>query len=330
MSRATGIHLSDDILRLISLERVPSGYRLCALLEGRLSVPVRSAALRQPDARNRLARSIKEILGDLESDLGRVAVSLGGGLFQIQKVPLEVASEEDRKRQITWEVSQALISPPEDYHVDFYPAGRAAFWVAIRRQVIDSCTDLYTAAGISPEGFTVEPIALFHACEMARLWAPEPNAAILLAYPWLSFVAADEGLLMAAETVRVPSIPPDGEPPAKSGGGLPDLQDVSERVRRWVYGDRTSDRRRTAYQQVYFCGDHQHTLHLIRHLRPPRSPELIPLQPFSALDTQDLPEAQRPLLSQPGAFGVAAGLAYRELEKTVRGKRAEGRGERQV
>lgn len=314
MCRATGIHLSGDLLRLISLERVPSGYRLCALTEERLSIPVNSESLCHAETRDRLSKSIKKILNNLTIDLGRVTVSLEGGFFQIQKVPLEVASEEDRKRQIIWEVSQALISPPEEFHIDFYPAGRAAFWVAIRQKVIDIFTDLYTTAGISPEGFTVEPIALFHACEMVQLWTKKPNAAILLGYPWLSFVAVEDDLLMTAETVcLLPA--PAGKETTKENELKFNLHRVSERVHRWIYGDLVSNHRGTTFQQVYFCGNNQNTFNLIRTLQHSRSPELIPLQLFLAIETKDLPEYQRQFLSHPGAFGIATGLAYQGLKK---------------
>ncbi len=317
MSKATGIHLTGRSFRLVCLQSTPSGCRLCAVAEACLPVPFQPADLLQNGARKRIAQSLKEILSDLGADLGSVVPALGGGLFQIQKIPLEVASEEDRRDQIIWEVSQALISPPGDYLIDFYPAGRAAFWVAVRRDVLDLCTDLYTEAGISPKSLEVEPMALFYACEMAGLWKPGRNAAILFEYPWLSFVAAEDGLLVAAEIVCVngPSSP---APAALEDGDLSDLEDSIEVARRWIYGDRTLDRRRTAYNRVFFSGDGDRARHLIRQLRAPASPQLVPFQPFSACDTRHLPQAQRPLLFRQSAFGIAAGLAYRGLKDVKR------------
>jgi Tfp pilus assembly PilM family ATPase len=313
MSKATGIHLTGHTLRLVSLERTAANCRLCALAEVRLPVPFLPAELLECGTRQRIARALEEALSGVVHDLGRVVPSLGGGLFQIQKVPLEVASEEDRRDQITWEVSQTLISPPGDYLIDFYPEGRAAFWVAVRREILDLCTDLYAEAGISLKGLEVEPMALFYACEMADLWISGRNAAILSGYPWVSFVAAEGSTLIAAETVCVNGSVPD-VPVAPRDRDLSDLQDIFEVAQRWIHGDRTLDRRRAAYDRVFFCGDQNRISGLMQRLRTPASPKLIPLQPFSACDTRHLPESQRPLLSRQSAFGIAAGLAYRGLE----------------
>lgn len=313
MSKATGIHLTGRTLRLVALERTPSGCRLCAIAQAGLPVVFQPAQLLQNSTRKRIARALKQTLSGFGDDPGRVVPSLGGGFFQIQKVPLEVVSEEDRRDQIGWEVSQALISPAGDYLIDFHTTDRAAFWVAVRREVLDLCNDLYAEAGISPNRLEVEPMALFYACEMADLWRSGRNAAILFGYPWLSFVAAEEGRLMAAETVCAdgPSLAADE---AKKGADSPDLQNTFKVAQRWIYGARKPNRRRRAYNQVFFCGDEDRTLHLIRRLRAPSSPQLTPLQPFAACETRHIPEAQRPLLSRQNAFGIAAGLAYRGLQ----------------
>lgn len=312
MNRATGIHLSSRTMRLVTLDGSPSNCRLCALVQAPLPVPFVPETLLDEQARQRLAGGIAKAIGSDRDARGRTTASLGGGLFQIQKIPLEVAAEEDRRNQVAWEVSQALISPAEDYIVDCHPAGRAAFWVAVRRTVAELCTRLYELASIPVDGFEVDPIALFRACTMARHEDSGRNGAILLGSPWLSFVAVDGDDLVAAETVRADSC---AVTPSQAGtdADAQDRQATLDLVRRWVYGDLSSDRRRMTYQHVSLCGDQDDIHDLIHSLQASVPPNLTPLQPFSDCDTNHLPEAQRALLSDQSAFGVAAGLAYHGL-----------------
>lgn len=315
MSRSIGIHLSDDTLRLVCLEGGPGGCALRALSEARLPLPFRPAVVRRATDRRRLADGIGPALAGMEAGSGELHVALGGGFYHLQKVPLEVASQEDRRDQIAWEASQTLIGPASDYLVDYHPAGRSAFWVAVHREAFDLCSDLFARLGVAVDSFEVEPMGLFYACRLTQRWADGRNAAVLLGSVWLSFVSTDGGLLTGAETAYV-----DGQSVSAAAGPSdpdPDLarEEAFETVRRWIYGDRAPDRRQTAYSQVFFSGEQKQTLNLIRRLQSPASPELAALQPFAACNTSALPEPQRPLLARQCAFGVAAGLAYRALEK---------------
>ncbi len=302
MTRFTGIHLSYETLRLATLETSATGTRLCTLFETQISLPFDSSTLRDDDDRRQLGREIKNHTDSLEVDFGRMAISLGGGIFQIQKVPLEVASQEDRQDQITWEASQALISSPREYEIDFHPAGRVAFWVAVRKEVINLCRDLYATAGFSPEGFYVEPLALYRTCEFANLWTPGSNAAVFLGHPWISFIAAEDTNLVTAETVQLN----DGLASQNRTDDEPD-QEICDHVRHWIFGDASP--RRSVYQNVLLCGSTDRINYLVRRLSNVRSSRLLPVETFSNINTNDVNEAQKPYLEHPGGFGIAVGLA---------------------
>ena len=311
--RATGIHILGNILRVLTLEKGTPKNGLIAIDEVRLPAAFTSEGLAaDPEGRNRCSEHLKHALGTRDTDPGSVVASLGGGFYQIQKVPLEVAAEEDRKEQMVWEAAQALISPVQEYRIAFYPAGRVAFWVAIRHTVIDIHTELYASAGLEPEIFLVDPMALFCACEMTGLWATGQNAAILLGDPWATFVAADDGILTAAETVRTSDAMSLSQGVARLGSSI-----LQERVRHWVFGDLAPDRRRTTYKTVYLSGNQTCLRQVFGSLAAAASPQLTPLQPFENLDTDPLAEAQRSLLDQSSAFGIAAGLASWKLENAT-------------
>jgi hypothetical protein len=290
------------------------------LEEFRLPFSFLPASLGNRDYRLDLARSIEQEVSGLDPDLGDTVASLGGGLYQIQRVPLELAGDEDRRDQINWEVSQALISPAADYSIEFHTAGRAAFWVAVRHEVLDVCAEVYASAGIPVKGLVVEPVALSGASEMVRARGGERIAAIHYADGWLSFVSEEAGRLASADAVCVGCPSHSGSQYDSAEGdeaGAHRHVDAVDVARRWIEGDLAQDRRRAAYQRVVLCGEPDPVHHLIRRLRSPYYPELVALRPFSACDVRHLPESHRPLLSRQCAFGVAAGLAYLRLKGDI-------------
>jgi len=268
--------------------------------------PFKADSLVRKACRDRFAQKIKEALSSLELDAGCLIPSLGGGFYQLKNVPLEVASNEDRRDQIMWEASQALISKPDEYIIDYCPAGRSAFWIAIRREIRDLLAGLFETAGHPLNGLVITPMALYQACELANLWTSERNAAILLSEPtWLSFVAGNISALSAAETARIP----------QHGEGQ--IQDsAAERLevaKRWIFGDR----RRTVYRKIFFCGEPGQIRDVTRILETPSSPVMKPLEPFAGCDTDGLQANQQALLSRQSAFAIAAGLAYQGLKENT-------------
>ena len=112
MSRATGIHISGNTLRVVHLEKLDHAYCLRGLIDQRVS------AAFDFDPEKEVPKSFVEELGQalesLPKPIGTLSFCLSGGLYHMQKVPLEVAGKEDRREQILWEASQALISSVDD------------------------------------------------------------------------------------------------------------------------------------------------------------------------------------------------------------------------
>ncbi len=316
MKSATGIHLGRSTLRLASFQLQGQEMCLCALAKIRFPLPLTPHTLRDETQHALLAETLQTALQGLGVNPGAVAASVGGGLYHIQKVPLEVASREDRAHQIAWEVSQALIAPPEAYRLDIHPAGRSAIWLAVRQKVLEAYAMLFESSGLHPEAFEAEPLALFYACQMAGAWTPGRNAALLHDEIWPSFIAAEDGRLVSAETVRVEP-QPEGSSNNDPGPGGPTSpgKEYAEVARRWVFGDRVSDRRRAGLDRLLLCGSPEQVHLLQQNLQTPSSPELVALQPLSACNTDLLPSSQAHLLKEQSAFAVACGLAYRILTK---------------
>jgi hypothetical protein len=286
------------------------------MAEAQLPEPFGAACLEDPDARKRLEAGLEGILQEAEDELGVVVASLGAGLYHIRKVLLEVASRDDRREQIAWEVGQALISPPEDYIVRYYAARRAAVWMAARRRTVERLAELLARCGASPDAFGVEPMAMVRACEMSEAWGPGRCAAVWIDPPWASLAAGEGGTLVAAETVHIGR---NGWDQATPGYGpeAAEHRDLRELVRGWVHEGGGMDQQRTAYDRIFICGAPGEGLQIAQDLERSGAPGLSELAPLSSCDTHGLPEAQHALLRRQEAFCIAAGLASLGLGGSV-------------
>lgn len=237
MSTALGIHISEQCLRVVYLEKSEDSYSLKDVFNQAISTPFDFNQDTDPPE-----SLINEFTQALESKLPHalpsISFALTGGLYHIQKVPLEVAGKEDRKDQIVWETTQALISPPQDAIIDFIPAGRVAFWIAVHKRVVEIHERLCRDLGDVSLSFTVEPLALFYAGKATNVWQPGRQAAIHLTMPWSSFVSVEDGLLTAAETVRTPKY----------------SNTQIHQIQQWISGDLAGSPRRSPHNEVFLSG----------------------------------------------------------------------------
>jgi hypothetical protein len=150
-----------------------------------------------------------------------VYLAVPGGIYQMRRVPLEVAEEVDRRSQVGWEVSQALCAPEGQYSVDYVARGSSAIWVAIPTPCVDILSEAFSDQGVELFGLTAEPIALARAL---RRQDPAGRArAILSGLEWTSSVELHDGTLVAAST-RNTSASEDGERENRQDGWRVQLQ----------------------------------------------------------------------------------------------------------
>lgn len=174
MNTATGIHISGDSLRVVCVEKSDDAYYLRGLLTQRVSA---SWAF-DTEVPEPFVNALRAALDRLPAPLGPLSFALSDGLYHIQKVPLEVASKKDRREQIAWEAAQTLISPLDEFEIDFMPAGRAAFWTAVRKGVISAHEALGHALGNPRVHLIAAPLALFYAGRIAGIWRPGPQVVV--------------------------------------------------------------------------------------------------------------------------------------------------------
>ncbi len=315
MNRATGIHIARDVLRLACLERTSAGYRLCALFETRLTSPMLPRWPVPLPVRRCLSEGLKQAFAQIHGEPGAIVLSLGGGFFHLQKAPLELASTEDRKEHMTWEAAQTLVDPSERYIVDYFAAGRTAFWVAIRKEIFEFCSDLFPPLGVRGYRLEAEPLGLYYACLLAKNGAGSRVAAVMVGHPWLYFVAVESDILISAEAasleipIVVSGLPVD-RPHQYSNAERTDAT-----IRRWLHGSRRTNPSKPDFHRVLICGEDHRIATVAQRLVIPNGPQLETLDPFSNCATQTLPDSQRRFLGSQSTFSIASGLAFRELAK---------------
>lgn len=279
MSTATGIHISGNTLRVVHLEKLDNAYYLRGLINQRVSEAF------DFDPEKEVSKSFVEELGQalesLPKPIGTLSFCLSGGLYHIQKIPLEVAGEEDRREQIFWEASQALISPVDNSVIDFIAVGRVAFWTAVRNGVIDAHETLCSALGETHLHLSVAPLALFCAGLPARVWEAGRKMAIHSDPDGSCYVAVENGILIGVETT-VPN---------------------SSSLQRWFSLASSSHR---PCKRVYLSGD-------IPAIDPPASLSLEEYPIFLGIDTAQLPKRDREELGQASRFALALGAGLHKL-----------------
>ncbi|MEE2754583.1 MAG: hypothetical protein VX910_11420 [Candidatus Latescibacterota bacterium] len=130
------------------------------------------------------------------------------GIYQIRRVPLEVAEEVDRLSQVRWEVQQALCASEGEYSVDYVASGSSAIWVAIPTVCVDRLSKAFENEGVKLFGLTAEPIALAKA--LRRQNTGDHSRAIFSGPEWIATVEIQNGTLVSATTQNTPSYRDNG------------------------------------------------------------------------------------------------------------------------
>ena len=315
MNRATGIQIAGNSVRLASLERKRSGYRLCALFEATLTLPLLPRWPVPPQVRECIGDTLQRGFAQVRGAPGSVVLSPGGGFFHLQKTPLEQAAAADRLEHVTWEAAQTLVDPIDRYVVDYVASGRTAFWFAVRKEVFDFWTELLSPLGVEQFRLEAEPMGLFHACRLIKIEAGSRIAGIMVVHPWVYLVAMESDYLIAAEAACLDRPDTDNGLPTVNMRGESYAKETAAVIRRWLGGGAHAHQSRYGFRRVLLCGEKNQIATLPDHFELARVPKHETLAPFSKCTTETLPDPQRHFLASQPAFSMAGGLAHMALEK---------------
>lgn len=285
----TGIHFGADAVYAVGLTR----------RRGRLSLTHCSAAaleqaprlpedLADEDTRRGLAGALRELRA-LGLPRGRPYLPLGGAATFLRRRPVLPGAEGPSRDHLRWEAGQLLGEDLDDYVVDYLVTRRHGFVAAAHRELLARWNGLCEESGVDAPGFDMASFALCHVLEGSR-----PSAA-----EGVDLIVHGEARQARAVLLRAGEYEAERVWPADGGGGL--AGPLTEMLEEELGGEPPG--------ALWLSGPegpaHAEGLAGL-------AGRVALLDPFTGLACR--PEALRGLERSgrpPGAFAVAAGLAYR-------------------
>ena len=319
MEVSVGLHLGERTLSAVEV-RAEGGRRVLRRV-GRVSLPMELTldALLSEAAQTTVAGLLRGLFETAGIDGRAVCVSVGGNFSVVKRVPLEVASEAERREQIIWEAGQYLVDPVSEYAVDYHAFGRAAFLVAVRKQTVHACTAVCERAGLGVKRLEVDPLCLFFSAlasfePEAEERADRGGAAVHFGGRWASCISTSGMDLTAVELVRLDR----GGRRLRAGADedrAEGLEAAARALGRRMAGGLVPERRNrpAGRRRVLLSGDCRTAESVNRWWEEIDTLAVALMDPFSQVDSGALPDDQRPLLDQRTVFAVSAGAAYKNL-----------------
>jgi len=181
MPRGVGVRLTDYGVRIVRLEKTGDDIAVVGL-----------------DAGPR-----EEVLAPLgpgdeaSGEEGAVVFGLGPGDFLTASQTAESSTgQDDIQVRLRWELEQKILSPPDEYNLDFLIVGDRGFGFAARRKRVDE-------AARSREGALtdVEPVALFNGIETSGELSEACTAVIAIESEGITVVIAEGKLPVFMDSV---------------------------------------------------------------------------------------------------------------------------------
>ena len=200
---ATGIHVSDRVVRVAALESGRAGVWPLALVASELGQPFGPASLTDDEQRQGLASTLSAIAEEYGLDYANACIALDRRLALVKRRPLVAESERENREQLLWESEQFLAEEVGEFSLDFLLTPDWGFAVATRYSALDSYLDLGDESGISRLDVDLAPFALYNAGECADLLSGDELELLLYAdtgEAWLLLVEAGEPLALSTCT----------------------------------------------------------------------------------------------------------------------------------
>ena len=287
-TKATGIHISGQTVRVAALDAGRAGIRPLVLAADELERPFDPAALGDEQLRQELAAKLVALAAAYDFDYSNACFSLDRRLGLIQRRPLVAGTERENREQLLWESEQILAGEAKAFSCDFALTSQWGFVVAARHRALDCYRALGKKTAVSQLDVDLAPFALYNASECANLLAKDKFSLLL-------YADVDEAWLLLTEEGELSALAncvweeEDAAPEALAGAARKLLSEGSNGLQRlWGAGI------------VYWSEG------LAAHLGVPHSI----LDPLAAVNPKLLGSATP---AQRSAYAIAVGLAQRGL-----------------
>jgi Tfp pilus assembly PilM family ATPase len=146
-----GISLIDDQLRIVEGRKSLNEFQIAQITQGRVRQPFNFEVFSDKSAARRFAEDITRLYETQNFEVKSASFSLDSRMVLIKKLPFDKdLSENQLEEHMNWEVRQFIISPIEDYILDFENLGFSAngrmgdmLVVAVRKKVIEFLKEVF-------------------------------------------------------------------------------------------------------------------------------------------------------------------------------------------
>jgi hypothetical protein len=197
-TKATGIHISGQTVRVAALDTGKTGVRPLVLAADELERPFDPLALSDGQQRQELAAKLVAIAAAYDFDYSNACFSLDRRLGLIQRRPLIAGTMRENREQLLWESEQILAGDAKAFSCDFALTSQWGFVVAARHRALDCYRALGKETAVGRLDVDLVPFALYNASECANLLAKDKFSLLLYAdvdEAWLLLI--EEGELSA-------------------------------------------------------------------------------------------------------------------------------------
>ena len=289
-TKATGIHISGQTVRVAALDAGRTGVRPLVLAADELERPFDPGTLSDDQQRQELAAKLAALAAMYDFDYSNVCFSLDRRLGLVQRRPLVAGTVQENREQLLWESEQILAGEAKAFSCDFALTSQWGFVVAARHRALDCYRTLGEETAASRLDVDLVPFALYNASECANLLAEDKFSLLL-------YADVGEGWLLLIE---------EGELSALASCIWEEEDDAPEALA--DAARKLLSEGRSGLQRLWGAGVVYWSEGLAAHLGVPHSV----LDPLAAVNPKLLGSATP---AERSAYAIAVGLAQRELAR---------------
>lgn len=181
-----GISIRGDIVRMTEAINSGGECRISKVSQGRVSVPLRFSVFREKHLVRHFTEDLNRLHEAGEFQAQNVVFTLDSGMVFIKKIPLDPNLRGAQLReQVQWEVEQFVISPADEYIIDFehQPATNGlsyanAIVVVVRKAITGFLRQVFQESNLRLRAIDVDVFAAHRA--LARNYEPLADARLAM------------------------------------------------------------------------------------------------------------------------------------------------------
>ncbi|MCA9731445.1 MAG: pilus assembly protein PilM [Deferribacteres bacterium] len=161
-----GISISGTQLRMAEVVDRVAKKHISRVASGQLKASFTSESISKRENIASLANSINNLYDANGFESSKASFSLNSQNVLIRKIPIDFPLDDaNLKEHVMWEASQVLISPPNDYIIDYDVQSESSenenvvILVAVRKSIVNYLKEVFAATKLQLQGIDVDVFA---------------------------------------------------------------------------------------------------------------------------------------------------------------------------